>query len=95
MHKKKFYFIVFEGVEGTGKSFQIKKLYKSLIKKKINVIRTREPGGPLTAEKIRNLIFSKDSEKFDSLTDFYLSFLITSFNIFFSRSGVLLEESNT
>ena len=57
MHKKKFYFIVFEGVEGTGKSFQIKKLYKSLIKKKINVIRTREPGGPLTAEKIRNLIF--------------------------------------
>ena len=35
MLKKKFFFIVFEGVEGTGKSYQIKKLYNSLKKKKI------------------------------------------------------------
>jgi len=34
MHKKKFYFIVFEGVEGTGKSYQINKLYKNLKNKK-------------------------------------------------------------
>ena len=45
MRKKKFYFIVFEGVEGTGKSYQIKKLYKSLKDKKFDVIKTREPGG--------------------------------------------------
>ncbi len=34
MHKKKFFFIVFEGVEGTGKSYQIKKLFSQLKKKK-------------------------------------------------------------
>ena len=72
MRKKKFYFIVFEGVEGTGKSYQIKKLYKNLKDKKINVVKTREPGGSATAEKIRNLIFSKNANQFDCLTDFYL-----------------------
>ena len=72
MRKNSFFFIVFEGVEGTGKSYQINKLCKSLKKKKIDAIKTREPGGSPTAEKIRNLIFSKISDKFDKLTDFYL-----------------------
>ena len=72
MLKKKFFFIVFEGVEGTGKSFQIKKLYQKLKIKKFNVVKTREPGGSKTAERIRNLIFSKNSNQFDKLTDFYL-----------------------
>ena len=72
MRKKKFYFIVFEGIEGTGKSYQINKLYKNLKKKKYNIVKTREPGGFITAEKIRDLIFSKNSNNFDPLTDFYL-----------------------
>ena len=72
MLKKKFFFIVFEGVEGTGKSYQIKKLYNSLKKKKLDIIKTREPGGSGSAEKIRNLIFSKKSNQFDALTDYYL-----------------------
>jgi dTMP kinase len=72
MLKKKFFFIVFEGIEGTGKSYQINKLYNNLKKKKASVIKTREPGGSKTAEKIRNLIFSKNSKQFDKLTDFYL-----------------------
>ena len=72
MFKKKFFFIVFEGVEGTGKSYQINKLYNKLKKKKIDVIKTREPGGSSTAEQIRNIIFSKKSIEFDKLTDFYL-----------------------
>ena len=74
MHKKKPFFIVFEGVEGCGKSFQSKKLFKNLKKKKIQSILTREPGGTKTAELIRNLIlkdyFSKSNkEKFDKYTD--------------------------
>jgi len=72
MRKKTFFFIVFEGVEGTGKSYQINKLFQKLKKKKIDIIKTREPGGSTTAEKIRNLIFSKNSNHFDKLTDFYL-----------------------
>ena len=72
MLKKKFFFIVFEGIEGTGKSYQIKKLFNSLKKKKFNIIKTREPGGSALAEKIRDLIFSKKSEQFDTLTDYYL-----------------------
>ena len=72
--KKKPFFIVFEGVEGCGKSFQSKKLYKKLKKKKVDTILTREPGGTKSAELIRNLIlkdyFEKNSkEKFDKYTD--------------------------
>ena len=72
MYKKKFFFIVFEGVEGTGKSFQIERLKKNLKKKNIHAIKTREPGGSTNAEKIRKLIFSKNSNKFHKITDFYL-----------------------
>lgn len=72
MRKKKFFFIVFEGIEGTGKSYQINKLYNKLRRLGYNLHKTREPGGSKTAEKIRNLIFSKASNKFDKLTDYYL-----------------------
>ena len=72
MRKKKFFFIVFEGIEGTGKSYQINKLYNNLKKLGYNLLKTREPGGSKTAEKIRNLIFSKTSGNFDKLTDYYL-----------------------
>ena len=74
MYKKKPFFIVFEGVEGCGKSFQSKKLQINLKKKKISTLLTREPGGTRSAELIRNLIlkdyFNKDdNEKFDKYTD--------------------------
>ena len=74
MHKKKPFFIVFEGVEGCGKSYQSKKLFNKLKKKKIDTILTREPGGTKSSELIRNLIlkdyFTKNSkEKFDKYTD--------------------------
>ena len=72
MHKKKFFFIVFEGIEGTGKSYQIKKLSNNLKKLGFNLQTTREPGGSKTAEKIRNLIFSKYANNFDKITDYYL-----------------------
>jgi len=74
MRKKKPFFIVFEGIEGCGKSYQSKKLFNNLKKKRINIILTREPGGTKSAELIRNLIlkdyFSKNKkEKFDKYTD--------------------------
>ena len=74
MFKQKPFFIVFEGVEGCGKSYQSKKLYNNLKKKKIQTLLTREPGGTKSAELIRNLIlvdyFKKSKkEKFDRYTD--------------------------
>ena len=74
MYKKKPFFIVFEGIEGCGKSYQSKKLFNKLKKNKIDTILTREPGGTKSSELIRNLIlkdyFSKNSkEKFDKYTD--------------------------
>tara|TARA_Y100000741_G_C18224261_1_gene547157 strand:+ start:200 stop:859 length:660 start_codon:yes stop_codon:yes gene_type:complete len=74
MFKKKPFFIVFEGIEGSGKSYQSKRLYKKLKQKKLPVILTREPGGSKTAEKIREVIlddyFHKNSDQqFDKNTD--------------------------
>ena len=74
MFKKKAFFIVFEGIEGSGKSYQAKKLFNKLNKQKIKTILTREPGGTPSAEIIRNVIlkdyFEKNKKlKFDKLTD--------------------------
>jgi len=69
MFKKKGIFIVFEGIEGSGKSFHIKKLYKKILKLKLPVIITREPGGSESSEKIRNLILRGKKNKFHNLTD--------------------------
>ena len=74
MFKKKSFFIVFEGIEGCGKTYQSKKLFGNLLKRKIPVILTREPGGTISAELIRNLILKdyfskKNKEKFDKYTD--------------------------
>ena len=49
-------FITFEGPEGSGKSTQIKRLAEELVAKKIEVICTREPGGTVTGEAIRNIL---------------------------------------
>tara|TARA_Y100001958_G_C21007676_1_gene388966 strand:- start:126 stop:770 length:645 start_codon:yes stop_codon:yes gene_type:complete len=74
MYKKKPFFIVFEGVEGCGKSYQSKKLYKKLKKNKVDALLTREPGGTKSSELIRNLILKdyfnkKTKDKFDKYTD--------------------------
>ena len=74
MYKKKPLFITFEGIEGSGKSYQTRKLYNKLKSRKIPAVITREPGGTKSAEKIRKVIledyFHPDSkEKFDKYTD--------------------------
>ena len=74
MRNRKFFFIVFEGIEGSGKSYQSRKLYTAIKKIGLPVILTREPGGTKSAEKIREVIlkdyFHPDSkEKFNKYTD--------------------------
>ena len=66
--KKNPLFVTFEGIEGSGKSYQCRKLHKEILKKEnLSVILTREPGGTKSAEKIRKLIledyFASDSKE--------------------------------
>ena len=72
--------IVFEGIEGSGKSYHINKVSKFLDKKKIKYIKIREPGGSLNSEKIRKLILNKKSN-FNVHTDLLLYLAARSENI--------------
>ena len=72
--------IVFEGIEGSGKTTLINFVANYLKKKKINFIRIREPGGNSNSEKIRNLILSKKN-KFNPFTDLLLYLAARSENI--------------
>ena len=74
MYKKKFLFISFEGIEGSGKSYLSKRLYNALRIRGASAILTREPGGTKRAEKIRQIILNdyflkKNKEKFHKYTD--------------------------
>ena len=72
--------IVFEGIEGTGKSFHIKNVANFLKKKKRSFIQIREPGGSLNSEKIRKLILNNKST-FNKYTDLLLYLSARSENI--------------
>ena len=68
-------FIVVEGSEGVGKSYQIKIIEQYLIDNKIDYILTREPGGTSFGESIRDIILNDDNNT-EELTDsllFYAS----------------------
>ena len=72
--------IVFEGIEGSGKSYHIRNISKYLDKKKIEHIKIREPGGSFNSEKIRKLILDKKSN-FKKNTDLLLYLAARSENI--------------
>ena len=68
MYKKKI-FIVFEGIEGSGKSSHSRSLVKKLKSLKIPCVYLREPGGSKEAESIRSFLLKNENKKFNSLTD--------------------------
>ena len=72
--------IVFEGIEGSGKSHHISVVSKYLNKKKISHIKIREPGGNSNSEKIRKLILNNKSN-FNHNTDLLLYMAARSENI--------------
>ncbi len=72
--KKKGLFITFEGIEGSGKSTQIKALAQWLTSRKNgrNVLLTREPGGTPLADKIRKTLLDTDSQGITSDKELFL-----------------------
>ena len=71
-------FIVFEGIDGCGKTTQIDKISKwlpdsGLMKKNSKLIKTKEPGGSLLGKKLRNLILDNNkNNKPSSLAELLL-----------------------
>ena len=72
--------IIFEGIEGSGKSHHINKISRYLKKNKKKFIKIREPGGSNNSEKIRKLILSNKST-FNKYTDLLLYLSARSENI--------------
>ena len=70
--------IVFEGIEGSGKSYHLNEVSKHLKKKKIDHIKIREPGGSQNSEKIRKLILN-NKISFNKETDLFLIHCSRSF----------------
>tara|TARA_B100001057_G_scaffold230659_2_gene230925 strand:- start:3265 stop:3876 length:612 start_codon:yes stop_codon:yes gene_type:complete len=88
--------IVFEGIEGSGKSYHISNLSKYLKKKKIDHIKIREPGGSLNAEKIRKLILNNKST-FNRETDLLLYLASRSENLtllqkYYNKKVILIDR---
>ena len=78
MYKK--LIVVFEGIEGSGKSLHIRNVTNYFKKKNIKFIKIREPGGSKSSEKIRKIILSNKSE-FNKNTDLLLYMAARSENI--------------
>ena len=72
--------IVFEGIEGSGKSHHINNVANYLRKKRKKFIQIREPGGNKNSEKIRKLILDKKST-FNRNTDLFLYLSARSENV--------------
>ncbi len=72
--------IVFEGIEGTGKSHHISNVAKYLKKNNKKFIQIREPGGSKNSEKIRKLILNNKST-FNKYTDLLLYMSARSENL--------------
>ena len=88
--------IVFEGVEGSGKSHHISVVSKYLKSKKIKFLKIREPGGNPYSEKIRKLILSNKSN-FNKNTDLLLYLAARSENILkieksFKKQIILIDR---
>lgn len=67
-------FITIDGVEGAGKSTQIKFICDYLQAKGINVVLTREPGGTDLGEKIRELLLSTQTQSMHNDSELLLMF---------------------
>ena len=74
MHPLSNQMIVIDGVDGSGKGEQTRRLYQAMQTAGLGCILTREPGGSPAAEEIRDLLVNGDPEKWDSMTELLLMY---------------------
>ncbi|HTS35356.1 MAG TPA: dTMP kinase [Candidatus Solibacter sp.] len=74
-------FITFEGLDGTGKSTQLRKLAAALREAGHKVIETREPGGTATGEQIRKVLLHSGTAGLSPLAEMALMFASRAQNI--------------
>ncbi len=67
-------FITFEGLDGTGKSTQLRNLATSLRASGHKVVETREPGGTATGEKVRRVLLDSATAGLSPLAEMALMF---------------------
>ena len=67
-------FITFEGLDGTGKSTQLRKLAAVVRAGGQRVVETREPGGTMTGEKIRRVLLDSGTAGLSPLAEMALMF---------------------
>src|ERR1700680_2835877 len=73
-HTQRGKFITFEGLDGCGKSTQLKKLAAVFSTQGVPVVVTREPGGTPTGEKIRQLLLDTKTSSLTPLAELALMF---------------------
>lgn len=66
--------IVIDGVDGSGKGVQTRRLHRALLQAGLASILTREPGGSAAAENIRKLLVEGEPDKWDSMTELLLMY---------------------
>jgi len=64
--------IVIDGVDGSGKGVQTRRLHQAILNAGLECLLTREPGGSAAAEDIRELLVNGDPDKWDSMTELLL-----------------------
>jgi len=65
-------FVSIEGIDGTGKSTQVKLLCDFLTRQGIDFIYTREPGGTRLGEEIRAILLNPENQEMSTLTEMLL-----------------------
>jgi len=73
-HPQRGRFITFEGLDGCGKSTQLAKLAAVLRAENLPVVMTREPGGTVTGEKVRQLLLDTNTSALAPLAELALMF---------------------
>ncbi|NHZ85106.1 MAG: dTMP kinase [Planctomycetia bacterium] len=84
-------FITFEGIDGCGKSTQVKMLVEKLEQLNMDVITIREPGGTRISESIRDILLYRDTHELDERTE---SLLMTASRAQLTKERILPALNN-